>query len=720
MPFESLETMAASVFDGLRPIDYMSVTEAAQKYVRIRQPGAHIGPWSAEKTPYLIEPQDVLTSLDYTGMIFVGPARTGKSQLLLNWLAHTVKVDPTDMMLVHMSQHTAREWSKDDLEKFHRNSTEIAAMLKPGRQNDNTFDKEYIHGMRLEITWPTVKNLSGKTRRFVWEMDYDRMADSIEGEGNAYDLGKKRTATFKRFGMTVAESSPGREVDNPKWIAKTPHEAPPCKGILGLYNRGDRRRRYWECPHCHEALEPSFKLLQWPKSEDPMESAEQVTMVCPNHGCVIEQRMKEEMDSAGRWVRDGMIWRPESRDIIELPGMKAARSDIASFWLKGPAAAFQTWPSLVLENIRAVAAYDATGDEEPLRKTVNTDQGEPYTPKSRVSERLPEDLKAKVEDWGQGRDEGRPDEPVVPHGVRFLEALIDVQARAFVVMIVGFAEGGDMVRIDGFKIRKSRRLDGADDPLPLDPGAYGEDWDMLVDEVMLKTYPLADGSGRRMKIKAIGCDSGGREGVTHQAYSFWRRLRDAREGDALPVGLHRRFILIKGDGSLNAPRAVVTWPDSNRRDKMATARGDVPVVRLNVNQLKDQVANMLGRRISEAEEDTGGGMIRYPAWTPDFFFTQVTTEIRGEKGWVNPFNRRNEDWDLLVYALGLALRPDDVATRAPLAVIRYDRIDWMGAGCPGWAAPWERNDLVFDPSGAVAPVRKAPGLSFAALGAKLT
>lgn len=720
MAFDSLESMAAVVFEGLRPVDYISVTEAAKKYVMIRQPGAHVGPWSAEKTPYNVEIQDTYTSLDHTAVIDVGPARTGKSQKFLNWAAHTVKIDPTDMMLVHMAQHTAREWSKDDLEKFHRNSLEIGALLKPGRQNDNTYDKEYINGMRLEITWPTVKNLSGKTRRFVWLMDYDRMPDSIEGEGNAFDLGRKRTTTFKRFGMTVAESSPGREVENPKWLAKTPHEAPPTKGILELYNRGDRRRWYWECPHCHESFEPSFKLLQWPKCDDPMESAEQVTLVCPNNGCVMEPAQKEELNLGGRWVKDGMIWLPERGEIVERPGMKAARSDIASFWLKGPAAGFQTWQSIVLEYLRAQAAYDATGDEEPLRKTVNTDQGDPYTPKARVSERLPEDLKAKAEDWGNGRDEGHPVEPLVPPGVRFLLATIDVQARSFVVQVHGFAAGGDIVVVDAFKIRKSKRLDGADDPLPLDPGAYGEDWDLLAEEVMLKSYPLADGSGRRMSIKATGCDSGGREGVTHQAYEFWRRLRDAREGDDLPVGQHRRFLLIKGDGSLNAPRAVVTWPDSNRRDKLSTARGDVPVVRLNVNQLKDQVSNMLGRRVAEAEADTGGGMIRYPAWMPDWFFTQTTTEIRTEKGWVNPLNRRNEAWDLLVYVLGMALRPDDVATRAPLAVIRYDRLDWFGENCPGWAAEWDCNDLVFDPTKAKETAKKGSGLSFAELGARLT
>ncbi len=162
------------------------------------------------------------------------------------------KTDPTNMMVVHMSQTTGREWSKSDLDRMLRDSPEIKKLLKPGRQNDNTYDKEFLSGMRLTVTWPTANNLSGKTIRYNWLMDYDRMPDSVDGEGNAYDLTKKRATTFKRFGMTVAESSPNpaKEISNPKWTPphKHSHLAPPIAGIFELYNRGDRRRWNWACP----------------------------------------------------------------------------------------------------------------------------------------------------------------------------------------------------------------------------------------------------------------------------------------------------------------------------------------------------------------------------------------------------------------------------------------------------------------------------------------
>lgn len=686
MTYPSLEQMGFATFDAVRPPEPLTVVEAAQKYVIIRQPGAHVGPWSAEKTPYLIEPQEVLTSLDYTGMIFVSPARTGKSQAFQNWLAHSVKCDPTDMMLIHMAQHTAREWSKDELEKLHRNSPEIAAQLLPGRNNDNTFDKEYLSGMRLTITWPTANNLSGKTKRYVWIMDYDRIADTIDNEGNTYDLAKVRTRTFKRFGMAVAESSPGREVENPKWLAKTPHEAPPTKGILELYNRGDRRRWYWKCPQCADTFEPSFGLLSYPESQDPMESAEQVCLPCPSCGFPIEPSMKDALNGSARWVKDGMLWLPDGR-IVQREDMSPARSDIASFWLRGPAAAFQDWSGLVLEYLRAVKAYEATGDEEPLRKTTNTDQGEPYIPRRSLSDRTPEDMKARAEDWGSTEKE-----PTVPPDGRFLVATVDVQKGGFVVQVSAGTSTGDLVKVDAFRILKSERLDGDGDPLPADPAGYPEDWDLLIEGVMERTYALPDGSGRRMRVRQTGCDSGGREGVTFNAYAFWRRLKKH------PKGLHRSFALIKGDGAKTAPRAQVTWPDSNQRGTKAAAVGDVPVIRLNSNLLKDQVSSMLARRVSEETDDVGGGMIRYPDWVPGWYYSQMTTEIRtAEKGWENPAKKRNEAWDLTYYALGLLIRPPDIY--CPLVTFAAHRIDWSDP--PHWARAWDHNSMVEGSSGSV-------------------
>ena len=673
--YQTIEQMVAAVSAAVRPPERITVSQAAEKYRYLNNPGSYVGEWQNSKTPYLCEPMDTFTSLDYTGVVFVGPARTGKSDMFFNWLGHTAICDPSDMMMVHMTQNTARDWSQGDLRKVFRHSPKIGATVAPGRQNLNVHDIKFISGMRLLVKWPTISELSGKTVRYVWLNDYDRGEEIIEKEGIKWDLAKKRTTTFKRFAMTVAESSPGRDISDPQWMPRTPHEAPPTGddktpgGILALYNRGDRRRWHWRCPQCKGTFEPDFELLEYPQSSDPMECAANVHMICPHDGFPLTPDMQYEMNLGGRWVKEGQIWMPDGSMVGP-----ARQTDIASFWLKGPAAAFTTWNDLVLKYETARQEFEVNGNEDPLRGTVTLDQGRAYLPKSREAARLPETLKARAEDWG-----GSPEAPVVPHGTRFLIATVDVQKGAFVVQVHGFGANGDTWIVDMFRITKSERNDVDGHPERIDPAGHPEDWHVLLEKVILRTYPLADDSGRRMMIKVTGCDSGGREGVTANAYAFYRWLRDQGEGH------HARFALVKGvDSKAAQQRVKLEYPDSGQRGINAVARGDVPVHMLSSNLLKDQASAMLNRDKPGTEKV--GGMIHFPKWAPEWLYKQLTAEVKTSKGWENKSGRRNEAWDLLYYALGLAIYHP----------ISWERINWDDA--PGWAAEWDQNDLVYDDS----------------------
>lgn len=665
MTFETLEQMLVATAEMVRPPERLTVSEAASKYRWLNNPGSYVGPWQNDTTPYLVEPMDELTSLDYTGMVFVGPAQCAKTDTALNWLTHTAICDPADMMLVQTSQSTARDFAKRRIERLFRHSPAVRERVLPGRNNQNTFDTRFTAGWMLTLSWPTINELSGKPIPRLWLTDYDRMPQNVDGEGAPFDLAKNRTKTFRRHGMTVAESSPGFIIDDPRWRPSTLHEAPPTQGILALYNRGDRRRWYWKCPQCKSAFEPDFSLLRWPDTKDMMEAAEKCYMGCPHCGGVINHDReagnpapgKYDLNRTGRWIKDGMIWQPNG-SITGTP----IRSDIASFWLKGPAAAFADWKSLVLNYLKAMQEFESTGSEEALKTTVNTDQGLPYLPRSAESERLPEEYKARAKDYG---------EKLVPPGVRFLLATVDVQKNRFVVQVHGFGVGGDVWVIDRFEIKKSLRTDEDGERLWVKPGAYLEDWQLLVDEVLLKTYKLADDSGRVMQIKATGCDSGGKEGVTKNAYNFWRWLRDNSEYD-----LHRRFLLIKGASAKSAPRVQISYPDSDRKDRNAGARGEVPVLFIHTDQMKDQVSAKLERT------DPNGGCVNFPDWLPDWFYTELTVERRTVKGWENPREARNEAWDLLVYAESVALS----------RLVRIEQIDWENP--PSWAADWPENDLV--------------------------
>ncbi len=642
---------------AFNPPERLSVAQAAERYRYLNNRGAYQGPWFNNKTPYMVEPMEAESSRRYRAVVMCAAAQSAKTDgLIVNLTLYNAIVDPMDMIIYCPTNAAARDFSTRRIDRMHRDSPEAGAKLLPQKDADNKFDKQYTSGTMLSLSWPSVTEFAGRPIGRVALTDYDRMPDDIDGEGSPFDLAEKRTTSFMSFALTVAESSPSRPVTDPNWIRKSEHEAPPTLGILSLYNRGDRRQFYWPCPACGEFFRGNFRMLKWDNLGNFEDAADTVRMVCPSCSHEIPPDAKYSLMQKGRWLKDGQTINKAGKIHGEGP-----RSSIASFWLNGVVAAFMPWQRLVVNYLNAMQDYDRTGDEGSLTKFYNNDLSEPYTSKLQDNLRIPEVLKTRTEQYEQA---------TVPPEVRFLVAAVDVQTNSFVVQVSGFAPGQphDLYVIDRFVINKSERFDAEGDRYMVRPGTYLQDWDFIDELVMQRQYPLADDPDRGMAIKITVCDSGGRAGVTTNAYNFYRKMK--REGKA------GRFHLVKGHGSASAQRAHIVFPDSNRKDRFAAARGDVPVLMLQSNMLKDALAGRL-------ESITPGrGMIHWGEGSDDEFFRELCAEVRNEKGWENPSGKRNEAWDLSYYTIGAGIS----------TLLRVETIDWDRP--PSWAAPQGKNTLV--------------------------
>ncbi|UVE63781.1 phage terminase large subunit family protein [Escherichia coli] len=334
-----------------------------------------------------------MASREYDAVIFVGPARTGKTIGLIDgWIVYTIVCDPSDMLVVQMTEDKAREHSKKRLDRTFRSSAAVKKRMSPRRNDNNVHDKTFRDGSFLKIGWPSVNIMSSSDYRFVALTDYDRFPENIDSEGDGFSLASKRTTTFMSAGMTLVESSPGRDICDSKWRRKSPHEAPPTTGILSLYNRGDRRRWYWSCPYCGEYFQPAMDAMTGYRNEpDPFKASEAAYLLCPHCSGIITAEKKRELNSAGVWLREGQV--------IDRNGNvsgEPCRSRIASFWMEGPAAAYQTWAQLVYKLLTAEQEYEATGSEETLRAVINTDWGLPYLPRASMEQRKSELLEQRA------------------------------------------------------------------------------------------------------------------------------------------------------------------------------------------------------------------------------------------------------------------------------------------------------------------------------------
>lgn len=664
---ELIADVAAKVFVAPRRT---TVSEWAEETRYINQPGAYVGDWKNETTPYMVEPMDVLTSPKFKANVFVGPAQCAKTDgLIINWVGYSATSDPQDMIVYSPTFTAARDFSMRRIDRLHRHTKEVGQALIQSKDADNKFDKHYSNGMMLSLSYPSVTELAGRPIGRVAITDYDRIDDDIGGDGNAFDLGTKRTTTFGSFAMTLAESSPSREITDYKVVVKG-HAAPPTTGILSLYNRGDRRRWYWPCPECRSYFEGKWEHMKWDnEAESNMEKAESCYMECPTCSHHITPTERYAMNMDGCWLKEG-------QEIVDdkIVG-KGRKSNIASFWLMGVAAGLVTWQSLVKTFLDAEDEYLATMEETALKKFFNTDIGVPYVPKNIANDnsRTPEDLISRLEQWPKRK---------VPAKVRFLLATIDVQQNMFVVQVQGIAPGKpfDVYLVDRFSIQYSERPDpnapeGKESYLWVKPGAYLEDWDQITEQVLKKTYELDDDSGRKMQIKLTLCDSGGKAGVTTNAYNYYRKLRKS--------GFTGRFQLVKGDAVPGAPRTRIHYPDADKKSR-AGAAGEIPVLFLNPTILKDNLNDRLDIMIP------GHGMIHLPDWLisadkrqdMSWFFPELTSEIRiPGKGWEKTL-RRNEAWDLFYYCLGGCVS----------SLLSIEKIDWNNP--PAWASAWDDNPLV--------------------------
>ncbi|WP_110642580.1 terminase gpA endonuclease subunit [Salinicola sp. CPA57] len=650
----------------LRPPRRVKVSESAAESMNVVSGNGTKSKWDPDTAPYMIEPMNCLSSRLYDAVVFVGPARTGKTIALIDgFIFYKVINDPGDGLVVQISEEKSREFSKKRLLREFKASPDMLKRLSAQGHDNNVHDITFRAGNMLAIKWPSKNVFASSDYQFVLLTDYDRMDENIGGEGSGWVLASKRTQTFGSTGMTMVESSPGRPVREPDWQqpADEPHRAPPTTGSLDLYNQGDRRRLYWQCPgrKCRSWFQPikeHFNMLSG-------------RVFCPHCSEEIDPRAKRELNANHRWVPEGCTLTLEG----ELSGTRR-ETRIASFWMEGPAAAFQAWASLVSNMKAAEETFEQTGSQEDLQARTNVDWGRPYINRVAAKKRSSQTLIDRAEQTVKRR---------VPHGVRFLTAAVDVQGgknRRFVVQIHGWGPNREMWVVDRFNIREDKGPNNDQPPRSINPATQPEDWDLLTRDVMRRSYQLDDGSQRRMPVAAMAVDTGGEgegdESVTSQAYEWYRRL--AKDG------LQSRVFLVKGASGKTASRVRRTMPDNtSRKSRKSNAKGDVPLYLLGTNLLKDTVAAMMDR------DNPGAGYMHMPSWLGQDWFGELTYEVRDPATgkWEKPGKRANEAFDLCVYNLVVFI------------LLKAERIDWESP--LAWADEWDRNMLIIHPEGATQP-----------------
>jgi phage terminase large subunit GpA-like protein len=661
-------------FDGFLPPLRISVAEHAECHRWVKSTaGPHLERYDHRTAPYLRGPMEALTADGVETVAIVGPASSGKTAgPAESWLLQTMHADPADMLWYMPTEDLVGAYVKGRIEPMLDAHEKLIGELRHGR--DSVTMKRF-RGGRVEFL-PFIHNaLVNKHVQRIIADEYDAYDETL-GDPLALLNPRRQAAGADSKLLAISHPDLGLPITAP---------AARQRGIMKLYAASDRRTWWWPCPHCAAFSSPNpgtarRMVLHWPEDAPIEEVAAATRLLCPTCGGLIEDGHRHAMNQAGRWVAQGEEIDEDGR----ITGRPVA-SPVAGFWIVGVMSPFVMGGIGALARARVAAerAVTAGGDQRELRSVMVKGWGEPYAAPSHLGS---VDAAALAERADERLSLGR-----VPEGVRFLTAWADAQGNRWEWLVRGWGEANESWIVHHEVVTG-------------DPAASPDDWDGLLARLQLTTFPLADGSGRRMRIRVAGFDVQGQPGVTEQAYAAWLRRRQK--------GLVRRLGVVEGRDAWDlvptrgangkgSPRVSLVYPNSQRRDRKANARGQVPLLLFNPNQAKDALAAQL------ALAPPAAGAVHFPAalraanGPPHPFFEGLAAEQRdpGSGAWTKANSAaRNEPMDLMVGC--------EVIAR----LHGLHRINWERP--PAWAAAWETNSMVLAnlPASAASPAPEAPRL----------
>ena len=80
----SAAAIRRDVAELIRPPRRIRASQAAAERMKVVGGDGTVRDWSADATPYMVEPLDCMGSRLYDAVIFAGPARTGKTNALVD------------------------------------------------------------------------------------------------------------------------------------------------------------------------------------------------------------------------------------------------------------------------------------------------------------------------------------------------------------------------------------------------------------------------------------------------------------------------------------------------------------------------------------------------------------------------------------------------------------------------------------------------------------
>lgn len=459
---------------GSKPDPELRCDEWSEKHMVLPKSSSEPGPYRIERTPYARRVLQVLSPGHPCKRVVVRAAsQMLKTQTAINWMLSCIHLAPANILALEPTDKLAKRLSARISASIRDGPATAAAVAAPrSRDSRNTIDAKDFKGGALYITTAgAASNLAEIPARYVYLDEVDRMATSVEGEGDPVELAEARTTTFSSNCKIYATSSP--TIEN-------------FSKIDTLYSMGTREAYHVPCPHCHHLHELVLANFHYQRDPDTGYMV-RAWFVCPDCGAEIDERHKgwmlkdKVLGGLADWVAEG----PGDGETISFT--------ISAFYAKPGDI---SWLALARQYARALERKER-GDSDAMRVFYNTRLALSYNDATdgTTADKLLE--RAKRETYSLR---------VLPDPALVLTMAVDTQADRLEVQLEAW--GPDMEHWTTEYIV----LDGDPTVPPSRPGSV---WSRLD---TIRRTPLMHASGVPIYVSAYAIDSGGLN--TQDVYNY--------------------------------------------------------------------------------------------------------------------------------------------------------------------------------------------------------
>lgn len=240
---------------------------------------------------YQEEPLMALTDDEIELIVFLKSTRIGYTKMINFKVAYNIAENPATTLIFHPNDKKANDWSKDEFKPLVRDMKCVANKIIQDRESNTLNKKSFVGGYISSRGGVSANNYASATAKDVIFDEFSRFPHDVDGEGDPYELGKKRTESYWN-GQVVIGSTPtirGKDLTETR------------------FNETDQRYRYYSCPHCgHEQALDFFKHIRWDKEYREgvkVHLTSTAYMLCEKCEKKILHKEKKQMDKKARWYQ---------------------------------------------------------------------------------------------------------------------------------------------------------------------------------------------------------------------------------------------------------------------------------------------------------------------------------------------------------------------------------------------------------------------------------